>query len=382
MYRARARWMAFFVLTGFLLCSCGKEEQKSEVLLYQVKENDTKKEQFKTTKVEKGVYKEVVSTSGKLYYLDENEVSINEDRAYLDKIYVKHKQKVKKGDVLALYHIKTSKASLEKRKLMVEQARSQFDSSIRSKQSEVLAQEKSIKTLTSAAEKKLARIELKKLRQEYNQLLKSEKDIKSQEKEYAELLRKRKGAKLVSKFSGTVIDPVSSSEFGGESASGEKLMTIRNESDFLIQADDDAEGLRYNMKVEIGLGATKDDIEHKVTGRVISTDNLSSSSGNEEEGGNTGGQMITLSKSDMKKYNFKKFNIYITGVTLSIPDALMVDAEAVYEELEGETTKQFVMLVENGNLHKRYIVSNYKQDTKYLVNQGVEEGQTLAILKQ
>ena len=37
---------------------------------------------------------------------------------------------------------------------------------------------------------------------------------------------------------------------------------------------------------------------------------------------------------------------------------------------------------ENGKLHKRYIVSNYKQEKTYLVNQGLEEGQTLAIVSK
>ena len=320
MYRARKT--AFLLLAGLLLCSCGKEEQKSEVLLYEVKQKDNKEEQFETTKVKKGVYEESVRANGKLYYPDEADVSINEERAYLDKVYVKNKQKVKKGDVLALYHIKTSKASLEKKKLLMEQARSQFDSNVRSKQSEVLAKEKSIQTMASAAEKKLAEIELKKLKQEYSQLLKSEKDIKSQEKEYADLLRKQKGAKLVSEYSGTVIEPVSPSEYEDTTVSGERLMKIRNENDFLIQAED-AGDLRYNMKVKIGLGSTTDDIAHTVTGRVISTDNLSSTSSEEEEETATE-QLISVSSKDKKKYNFKKYNIYITGVTLSIKDALMV----------------------------------------------------------
>ena len=44
---------------------------------------------------------------------------------------------------------------------------------------------------------------------------------------------------------------------------------------------------------------------------------------------------------------------------MKIEDALLVDADAVYEETENEEIKNFVYLVENGKLHKRYIVSNY-----------------------
>lgn len=49
---------------------------------------------------------------------------------------------------------------------------------------------------------------------------------------------------------------------------------------------------------------------------------------------------------------------------MKIEDALLVDADAVYEETENEEIKNFVYLVENGKLHKRYIVSNYKQEKR------------------
>ena len=38
------------------------------------------------------------------------------------------------------------------------------------------------------------------------------------------------------------------------------------------------------------------------------------------------------------------------------------------------------MVVENGKLLKRFIVSNYKTEREYLIDQGVTEGQALAIL--
>ena len=83
----------------------------------------------------------------------------------------------------------------------------------------------------------------------------------------------------------------------------------------------------------------------------------------------------------MAKYPFDKYNIYVTGVTLRIENALLVDSEAVYEETQENDVKLFVYLLEEGKLHKRYIVSNYKQDKYYLVNQGLEEGQTLAVIR-
>ena len=63
-----------------------------------------------------------------------------------------------------------------------------------------------------------------------------------------------------------------------------------------------------------------------------------------------------------------------------VKDALVVDAEAVQQESVDIRNRLFVYVVENGKLHKRFIVSNYKNDKEVLVEQGVFEGQTLAIL--
>lgn len=387
MYKAK---LTALLLAGcMLLCSCGGQKNDSEVLLYQEKE-DSQKEEYKTTKVKKGVYEEKVSEVGELYYTDENIVSIDEENAYLDKICVKHNQKIKKGDVVAVYHIKTSKASLNKQKLLIEQARTQYDSGLRSKRSEVLAKEKSIKSLTSEAEKRIARIELKQLKNEYKQMVKAGSDIRQQEKDYQELLRKQKKTNLKAKYSGRVIEPVAADADSDEPISGTALMKIRNEDEFLVSVKDDMGKLRYNMTVDIGLGTTSDEIKYKVKGKVISTTNLmeggtavevSEDSDVSGEGGGGEAQLIKVSKSDMKKYAFKKYNLFVTGVTFRIENALLVDAEAVNEKVEEENAKLFVYLVENGKLHQRYITSNYKQDKVYLVNQGVEEGQTLAIVK-
>ena len=386
---SRVKFTALVLLGCLLLCSCGEQQNNSEVLLYHEKEGSEKEEKFKTTKVRKGVYEEKLSEVGELYYTDENAVTIDDENAYLDKICVKHKQKVKKGDVLAIYHIETSEASLNKKKLLVEQARTQYDSGLRSKRSEVLAKEKSIKSLTSKAEKRIAQIELKQMRNEYKQMVKAGDEIRKQEKEYAALLRKQKKTELKSRFSGTVIEPVGAGDFSDDEAvSGEMLMKIRNVDEFLISVKDDMGKLRYNMKVDIALGTTSEEIKHKLTGKVISTTNLTDgASGMEEEepageegGGSGSTQLIKVSKSDMKKYDFKKYNLFVTGVTLRIKNALLVDAEAVKAKTEQDEEKLYVYLVENNKLHLRYITSSYRQDKIYLVNQGLEEGQTLAIV--
>ncbi|MDY3908256.1 MAG: efflux RND transporter periplasmic adaptor subunit [Eubacterium sp.] len=376
----KIRWGAVFIIAGLLLTGCGEQKNTSEILLYQSGKEEEKEVDYKTTSVRKATYKETVSGTGELYYTTENTVSVDEENTYLDKICVKNHQKVKKGDILAIYHVRTSKASLQKKKLLLEQAKSKYEAQLKSKESEVLAKEKAIDSLTSESEIKIARIELKRLKNEYKKLVSSGKDVRKQEQEYKTLLRKQKKAVLKSAYTGTVVNATTVNEWEETTIAGEKLMTIRDESDFLIQVQTDTGGLRYNMTVDIALGSTTENIKYRLKGRVISTDNLySSGSSDEEESSVT--TLVKVSQKDMAKYPFDKYNIYVTGVTLRIENALLVDSEAVYEETQENDVKLFVYLLEEGKLHKRYIVSNYKQDKYYLVNQGLEEGQTLAVIR-
>lgn len=373
----KTKWLAIFLACGLLLAACGEQEPKSEVMLYQEEESEKEEQHYKTTTVRRDTYEEKISTTGELYYQNEKIVSLSDSRAHIDKFCVKNGQKVKKGDALAIYHIQISDISMKKKKLELDQAKSQYESSLKSKRNEVLQQQRTVNTTTDASEKKLARLQLKKLQSEYKELEKEGKSVKNQEKEYNELVQKRKKATLRSKYTGTVAEIM---ELSGESVTGETLMLIRDETDFLLSAED-AEGMRYNMTVDVGLGNTSDNIKYHLKGKVISTDNLLDS-GEEDMAAaeEATSQLIQIAKSDRQKYDFTKYNIYITGTNLKIEDALIVDADAVQEEADGEETKLFVYVLENDKLHKRYIVSNYRQDTYYLVNQGLKEGQTLAIL--
>ena len=383
MYRIKR--MAIFLVCAFLLTACKEEQPKSEVLLYKAEKNGKQKEHYKTTTVKKDTYEEKITTTGSLYYQDEKAVAINESRAYLDKICVRDNQKVKKGDTLAIYHVKYSDTTMQKKKLEVEQARAEYDSNLKSKRNEVLEKQRSIKNLTNASEKKIAKIQLQHLQQEYTDMKKKAKAIEKQEKDYQELLQKRKRAVLVSKYDGTAGEVVSAGEYKGNTVTGDTLMVIRDEKNFLIQAED-GEGMRYNMTVTIGLGSTSDDIVHRIKGKVISTENLFDvdvqQNEDSENNMDTSAQLIQISEADRKKYAFDKYNLFISGSRLKVEDALIVDASAVYEEEKNDETKLYVYVVEKEKLHKRYIVSNYRQEKYFLVNQGLQEGQTLAILSK
>lgn len=378
----RIKWLGIFLAGILVFTACGKEQQKSKVMIYEGEKGKKEEQHYKTTKVRCGTYEEKISSTAQLVYQNEKVVTIKDSRAHLDKFCVKNGQHVKKGDTLAIYHIKISETSMKKKKLELDQAKSEYDSNLKSKRNEVLQQERSLKNMTDASEKKIARLQLKKLRAEYKEQVADGKQLRKQEQEYNELVKKRKSATLKSKYTGTVAEIA---EVSDESITGETLMLIRDKKDFLLSAED-AAGMRYNMTVDVGLGNTLDNIKYHIKGKVVSTDNLQNirEQGEAAEAGTAmmeaSSQLIRISKKDREKYDFSKYNIYITGTSLKIENAMIIDADAVNEETENEEVKYFVYVVENGNLHKRYIVSNYKQEKSYLVNQGLEEGQTLAIM--
>ena len=151
----RIKNLAILLGLCMAITACGSsEQQKSKVMLYQGDKNKKEEEHYKTTKVKKGTYEEKISATASLVYQNDKAVMIKDSNAYLDKILVKNGQKVVKGQKLATYHVKISDTKLKKKKLETEQARSEYDVNLKSKRNEVLQQERTIKTLTDATEKK------------------------------------------------------------------------------------------------------------------------------------------------------------------------------------------------------------------------------------
>ena len=116
-----------------------------------------------------------------------------------------------------------------------------------------------------------------------------------------------------------------------------------------------------------------------MTGKVVTASDLTDAGSADQDANNT--IYIDVSDADKKKYDFRTNNIYIHAVSFEVKDALMVDARAVGSESVGFTNRSVVWVLENGNLHKRFIVSNYNNEKDYLVSQGLSEGQTLAIVE-
>lgn len=368
----------------FILTACGGADQKkSEVLLYEETASgsavDGKEEQYETTTVRKGTYKEEFSDTAELEYTDTDVVYIDEEDAVLDAIKVKKYQKIKKGDVLAVFHVETSKTKLEKQKLLVDQARANYESGLSDLNNSLSQAEKELKQLNTEAEKSIKRLEIKKMKKEIDTYKKGEEEVIEQEKAYAKLVRMQGKTNLVAKKGG-VVTATGREYIGEEVDASSKIIEMRSNDKWILKVKDSDSKLRYNMDVTIRLGKNLKNIKNEVKGKVITASDITGVGETDEAGDNI--VYVEISESDKKKYDFENNNIYIYAVSFSVKNALIVDADAVYTESVDFSNKLFVYVLENGSLHKRFIVSNYKNDEEYLVEQGVSENQTLAVIEQ
>ncbi len=378
----KARLISPLLAVALLLTACGSsEEKKAEVLLYEPGvesgKMEEKEEEYETTTVRKETYEETYYDTGEVEYTDTQEIYIEEEDVILDDIKVKKYQKVKKGDVLAVYHVETSKTKLEKEKLTVQQARANYESGLGNLTNRLTQEQRALKNLTTDAERKLKELEIKKMKEEIEAYRKNEEEVKDQEKSYRKLLSLQHKTKLVAKRGGMVTFVAKELE-DEEVAASDKIVELRSNDEWILKVKDSEGKLRYNMDVSVRLGKNMKDYKHEIKGKVVTASDITGVEETDEEGNNI--VYIDIKESDKKKYDFEKNSIYVHAVSFSVKNAYIVDAEAVYEEPVNHTTRLFVYLVENGSLHKRFVVSNYKNENEYLIEQGVEEGQTLAII--
>ncbi len=380
----KVKWIGILCMTAALLTACGSEKSQGtgEVLLYEGEDaasgSAVSEEEYETTKVRQETYKEEYYDTADLEYTDTETIYIDDEDAVLDAVKVKKDQKVKKGDVLAVYHVETSKTKLQKEKVLVQQARANYESGLSNLQNALSQAQKEVETIKNAAEKKIKNLEIKKQKEELVNYKKGEKDVIDQEKNYAQLVRRQNKTNLVAKKSG-VVTATGKEYVGDEIDASKKIVEMRSNNKWVLKVKDPESKLRYNMDVSVRLGKNMKDYKYEVKGKVITAADITGVGETDEAGDNI--VYVEVSKADKARYDFEKNNIYVYAVSFAVKDALVVDAEAVNQESVEYANKLYVNVLENGKIHKRYIVSNYNTETEYLVEQGVSAGQTLAIIR-
>lgn len=382
-YMWKAKLISLVLVVSIILTACGGsgDKKSDEAFLYEGEVSgsaiNAATEQYETTTVRKEDYQEIFSDTGELEYTDVDAIHIDDQDAVLDSIKVKKGQRIKKGDVLAVYHLETSGTKLQKQKLLNDQARANYESGLSNLNKSLTDATKELKQLGTEADKKMKNLEIKKIKKEIEAYKKGEKEIRDQEKEYARLVRLQSKTNLVAKKGG-VVTSVKREFVGEELDASKEIIKFRNNDKWLIKVKDSSSMLRYNMDVKVRLGKSVNNYQYEIDGKVITATDITGVEENDESGDAV--VYVDISEADKKKYDFEKNTIYIHAVSFEVKDALMVDVNAVYTESVGVNNVPYVYVLEDGKLHKRFVVSNYKNEKDYLIEQGVSENQTLAIV--
>lgn len=375
-------WKAKAVALGLvlmMLSGCSEQvKNTSEALLYTGDGKVIKEEQIETTKVKKKTYKQETFANAKLYYTKQISVIMDVENAIIKSVKKEVGDKVKKGDLIATYKVYLSKSQIEREKLEIINERNLYMASYKSLQNQIIEKERIIKNMKDGEQREVINFELKKLKEQLKQKKAEEAAIVQKEKELAKTISDSKKTKLYSKYSGIVTKVLSSDEYEN-SAMGIEILSLRTENDFLVEIENPQDSLRYNSQVTIALGGDRNDIRHRLKGKVISAGNLSDKSSEDSEGGSS--IFIRVSKADREKYDFTANNIYVEYEKINVKDCLVVEKDAIYTEVQGNDTAYYVYLVINGKMFQRYIqraLQNPELEQEEWILQGIEEGQELA----
>ncbi|MDR1700043.1 MAG: hypothetical protein LBR68_02525 [Lachnoclostridium sp.] len=392
MWRVR---ISVLICCTLLFCGCGEQvENQSEALLFT---DEIVQEELQTTQVQKKTYVQEAFANASVYYTKQSVIRLKAEDAELKTIEVKVGDRVRKGDLVATYKMNISKADLERERANIDNARLSYRASYTSLLNQINEQKRKVRNATSEEERLQQRNVLRQLREQQKLKINEEQRIIQREAALQNRINRASQTKLYSDYDGIVMDVMdlgfgdsSDMDYGYDSY-GRDIVTLRTDDDFLIQIDragfssDQVDLLRYNTEVTIALGSDRNDINHRMKGKVISAENLIDESlyslYSDEGNENASKTMIQISDADRKKYSFKKTNIYVEYERLRVNDCLVVEKDAVYTELDGEEFRYYVYVVENGNIYKRYIVralEGYDIQPEEWILQGVEEGQILA----
>lgn len=366
-------------LVCILLCSCGETKNTSQAYLDTSNTQTTNEDtNYKTSVVKKGDFATTYYKNGEISYNDLTQITSPVTNAYFKRFKVAVGDKVSKGDVIAIIEPDYDETQMEKQKLELSRAKKQYTAGLEQKKSAVTQAEHNLSFLKKKSLDYVKQeIEVKRLKKELAQYIETEEQVKALQDAYDLQIAESKKTKVKANCSGIVASLGSSdSELTEDTfiSSGQVIATVRTSNDFILTVPDEEQALRFNMKVKISLGSDRSSLTDTLTGRVFSAGNLSNSQDN-----TTQVAKINVSKADRAKYDFEQNNIFIEYDTMRMKDVLLVETQAVQIEKLDDTEKYFVYALEDGKMHKRYIVSDFSNDDYYLVEQGVTEGETLVI---
>lgn len=363
-YMLKIKGAVLFFFLIVVLTACSKEAKTTDAL-YMDTLSSREEVVYKTTKVTIGDFAKQDTYDGKAYFPITKQLAFdtkNTSAVFL-KYLVRTKDKVKKGTPLANFSVEYDEVALGEKELQLKIAQKDYEKNLKSFQTAITELEKNLYMITNYTEREINELKLQKLKIQYKEyILSTEDNLNKQKKELDEYKSNLSVTQLIAPMDGIISELVDKKE-GDNVSTNETLVTMYSTDSLDIQVTDNNGVIRYNMDVAIEVG------KHPVSikGRVTSCPYIL------PDGLNNGIIHIKpLEIPDRVNWN-SEINVNIDSIRME--NVLLVDKKAVLTDARGT----YVIILENGSLHKRYFVSGANNTDKYWVLQGLEEGQAVII---
>jgi len=318
---------------------------------------------YKTVAVTTGGYTVESSGTGSVIYMVEQELYWEGRSARFRETLVKNGDTVTVGQPLMAFDIEESESEMAALKLELKRTKEDYASGKATKTAAIAEEKDRAKTLESY-DREISLLKVEKLKAQYDKYVyETEKSIAQIEAEIAQIEAEIANNTLVAPFDG-VVKSVLAAPVGDKVPTDKALVVIYSTDHILLQVKNGAP-LRYNMSVTVEYG--KNSNKQYLSGKVVSAPSLLPSSLKQSYA------LIQLDEGvDTSKL---KGTLKFTTVTEKLGNILTVSKSAV----AAEDGKDYVFILENGSVHKRFIIARRNKTEDLWILDGLSEGQLLII---
>lgn len=360
--------MILMLTVAMSLSGCGSEE-KAEVLLntdqLQKELQNAQNPNYKTVTVRKGEYVRARNGSAALAYMVREDLVWEKNNARFQEILVTRGQEVKQGEVLAVFEIEESKTHMKELQMQLDKAKKSFEEEKADRLEAIKEAQEYAEIYYRYQELDAANLKIEMQKADYEQyVLRTEQQITSLEESIKNLKDEVSENTLKAPFDG-VISAVTVYHPGDQVEPGAVLISMYSTDKILIVTEDKVNQLRYNMDVKIHISYKKE--KKELEGIVVATPDIL------PDGVSQRATMIQL-KEDIAPEDLQGNITYVCDSEV-LQDVLLVDRDAVSKE----DNKNFVYILEDGSVQKRFIVTGPNNNDEVVVYDGLVEGQVLVI---
>lgn len=317
---------------------------------------------YDTVQAEEGEYIKTAGGSLRIYYPVIAELCWEEGNARFREMLVKKGQEVKKGDGLAAFDIEVSKAEQEELSLTISRTIENMEIGKEERLTSIQETREKLEGL-EGHELRIGQLRVEKAEAEYEQFVyQTEQEIARLRERLEELEEEIANDTLYAPFDG-VIDTVASCNPGDLVSKDMVVVSMHATDSFYLVADDAGGKLRYNVEVTVEAGKRNDRVTYE--GRVVAAPAILPSSVP------SGAALIEL-YDDIKAEDLVGNLQYQFNVE-ELQDVLLVDWGA----MDSEKGKNYVYVLEEDMVQKRYIVPGLNNREKVWILDGLRKGQTV-----